>query len=441
MEEPLLRTLQNVFATLLAALLEEIDQQLAEARDKRRDQLKDKRPTTLQTLFGDVTFRRNYYYDRQAGTYTFLLDAELGFDGAQSIRPCLEETAVELAVECSSYRKAARTLEAIVGYAVLSHEAIRQLVLAAPISLHHPVSQRHGRVLLVEADGLFISRQGKGKRAKEQKILAVHEGWRRNGSQLELVNRRHYLHEGAGDVWEGFEAWLMKEYAYDPCRDLLVINGDAASWITACREYFGKRACFQLDRFHVARELRQCLSGHPRWREVRKKLAKQDEEGLLVELNSAIGTLGDEAKEEQLAEMIRRIEAMPGCIRDYREWLSAQGVETAGMRPMGHAESVMSRFAYRVKSRRSWKDQGLWAFLKAMVAQIDGIGWRTGQLEEEEPQRAASAPTKLERIKQAKRKAGRLLVEVMRQNIPCLQRSSGTPIYQALSALRNGGWM
>ncbi|WP_237746949.1 ISLre2 family transposase [Geobacillus vulcani] len=441
MEEQLLRTLQNVFATVLASLLEEIDQQLAEARDKRRYQLKDKRPTTLQTLFGEVTFRRNYYYDRQAGAYTFLLDAELGFDGAQSISPCLEETAVELAIECSSYRKAARTLEAIVGYAVLSHEAIRQLVLAAPVSLHHPVSQRYGRVLLVEADGLFISRQGKGKRAKEQKILAVHEGWRRNGSQLELVNRRHYLHEGPGDVWEGFEEWLMKEYAYDPCRDLLVINGDAASWITACRTYFGKRACFQLDRFHVARELRQCLSGHPRWREVRKKLAKQDEEGLLVELNSAIGTLGDEAKEQQLAEMIRRIESMPGCIRDYREWLSAQGVETAGMRPMGHAESVMSRFAYRVKSRRSWKDQGLWAFLKAMVVRIDGIWRRKGQLEEEEPQRAASAPTKPERIKQAKRKAGRLLAEVMRQNIPCLQRSSGTPIYQALSALRDGGWM
>ncbi len=100
-------------------------------------------------------------------------------------------------------------------------------------------------------------------------------------------------------MWERFEEWLMNEYAYDPCRDLLIINGDAASWITACREYFGKRACFQLDRFHVARELRQCLSGHPRWREVRKKLAKQDEEGLLVELNSAVGTLEDEAKEKQ----------------------------------------------------------------------------------------------------------------------------------------------
>ncbi|MWR20619.1 ISLre2 family transposase, partial [Helicobacter pylori] len=61
LEEQLVRTLQKVFAVLLAALLEEIDQQLAEARDKRRYQLKDKRPTTIQTLFGEVTFRRNYY--------------------------------------------------------------------------------------------------------------------------------------------------------------------------------------------------------------------------------------------------------------------------------------------------------------------------------------------------------------------------------------------
>ncbi|MBB6283884.1 hypothetical protein HNR34_002233 [Geobacillus subterraneus] len=123
---------------MLAALLEGIDQQLAEARGKRRYQLKDKRPITRQTLFGDVVFRRSDYYDRQAGAYTFLLDDELGLDGARSISPCLEETAIELAVECSSYRKAARTRESIVGDAVLSHEAIRQLVLEAPVSLHPP---------------------------------------------------------------------------------------------------------------------------------------------------------------------------------------------------------------------------------------------------------------------------------------------------------------
>ncbi|MED3719593.1 ISLre2 family transposase, partial [Geobacillus stearothermophilus] len=49
--------------------------------------------------------------------------------------------------------------------------------------------------------------------------------------------------------------------------------------------------------------------------------------------------------------------------------------------------------------------------------------------------------TKSKRIEQAKRKAGRLWADVVRQNLPCLQRSSGTPIHQALSALRDGGWV
>ncbi|WPZ20168.1 MULTISPECIES: hypothetical protein [Geobacillus] len=37
----------------------------------------------------------------------------------------------------------------------LEEQLLRTLqnVLAAPVSLHHPVSQRHGRVLLVEAKG------------------------------------------------------------------------------------------------------------------------------------------------------------------------------------------------------------------------------------------------------------------------------------------------
>ncbi|MGG3210828.1 UPF0236 family protein [Geobacillus stearothermophilus] len=96
LEEQLVRTLQKVFAVLLATLLEEIDQQLAEARDKRRYQLKDKRPTTIQTLFGEVTFRRNYYYDRQTGNYTFLLDAELGCWKDQGLRAFLRAMAARI---------------------------------------------------------------------------------------------------------------------------------------------------------------------------------------------------------------------------------------------------------------------------------------------------------------------------------------------------------
>ena len=159
-------------------------------------------------------------------------------------------------MECSSYRKAACTLAQMVGYPVISHEAIRQLVLEAEAPLHCPVDQQYGRMLFVGGRWTVCLSPREEKTGQGRQILIVHEGWKRNGLRIEFVNQRHYVHEGKREVWEGFEEFLMNEYAYDPYRDLLVINGDGAPWITACREYFKGRVCFQFDRFHVARELR-----------------------------------------------------------------------------------------------------------------------------------------------------------------------------------------
>ncbi|MED0745601.1 UPF0236 family protein, partial [Aeribacillus composti] len=168
--------------------------------------------------------------------------------------------------------------------------------------------------------------------------------------------------------------------------------------------------------------------------------AKQDEEGLLVELNRALGTLGDEAKEQQLAALIHRIESMPGCIRDYREWLKEQGVDTTGMYPMGRAESVRSQLAYRVKYRRSWTDKGLGAFFKAMIARMDGIrlfGRRFGE-ESSQPaeETASTTSTKQTIVNKAKQRVRRLWPEITWNNVPYLQQSSGSPIYHDLPELK-----
>ncbi|WP_456152253.1 UPF0236 family transposase-like protein [Geobacillus icigianus] len=186
-----MRTRQNVFATLLASLLEEIDQQLAEARDKRRYQLKDKRPTTLQTLFGDVTFRWNYYYDRQAGAYTFLLDAELGFDGAQSIRPCLEETAVGL---LGVFRKAG----------VLSVGSVPCGAGASSVSVRPPA-------LAGGAEEAGEARRGGASRGAKQCHRYV-----RGRSQRRVVGRNDPpdrvdagMHPGRSGVAVGASGWFM----------------------------------------------------------------------------------------------------------------------------------------------------------------------------------------------------------------------------------------
>ncbi|EPZ38271.1 hypothetical protein JV16_02945 [Anoxybacillus ayderensis] len=433
-EQSLFRHMQKEYGQLLQQLLEEIDHTLAEKRDKKRYALKDKRMIRMQTMFGEVKIKRNYYFDREKQEYICLLDAFLQFEGAHGISPLLEETAIHLAVTGSSYRQAAQSLEKLVGYACMSHETIRQLVVEAE-AVEHREMEKKGRVFFIEADGLYVKRQRSRIKGKEEKIVTIHQGWEKNGKRVSLVNRRYYVHQTNEPIWEAVENFLIKQYGYDPLEDWVVINGDGASWITACRDYFGKRGCFQLDRFHVARDIRQWFRHHPRYRAIRKALASQDEEGLLRELTSAVGTLGDEEKERQLQAFVRRIEELPGCLRDYRIWLQEKGIETTNMRAMGSAEGTMHVFAKRSKNGRSWRDAGIDAMLRAMVAIKDTLPIRTRggvicHVEEREE-------TKRETIvKKAMKRIPPRVKEVIRDNIPYFRQSSGTPIYEALQALK-----
>src|SRR5699024_4431262 len=159
-------------------------------------------------------------------------------------------------------------------------------------------------------------------------------------------------------------------------------------------------ATFVIDRFHVARDVQRLFRNHKRYRSIRKKLADYDWEGFMVELNSAVGTLENEKKEERLEELItqlsqypealgdyreklknaiskrknekkeERLEELstqlsqyPEALGDYREKLKKKGIETDEFRPMGSAEGTMSVFARRLKNGRSWCTEGLDKFI------------------------------------------------------------------------------
>src|SRR5690625_4970735 len=107
----------------------------------------------------------------------------------------------------------------------------------------------------------------------------------------------------------------MDAFEYDPTYHQLVINGDGAKWITSCREYFQNNATFVIDRFYVARDVKRTFRDHSRYRSVRNRLANYDAEGFMIELNSAVGTLGDEKKEEQLESLISQLSQYTEALR------------------------------------------------------------------------------------------------------------------------------
>lgn len=134
---------------------------------------------------------------------------------------------------------------------------------------------------------------------------------------------------------------------------LLVINGDQASWIQDAKDYFGKNAYVIVDRYHIAKEIKTIFRGHPRKNAIQRAFLDYNVDQLIVELNTAMGTLSTLELEEAAEKLLTQIENNPDAFKDYRKWLEAKG-----MRRMGNAESTMRVMARRMKNGTSWSDLG-----------------------------------------------------------------------------------
>lgn len=435
LEKITFRALQESFSKVMAELLAELDQLIADNRDKQRFKLKDKRKLSFDSMFGHVELRRNYYLDRESGKYVNLLDRYLDFDGGQMISPAVQDLAIELAVTGVSYRQASDALEKLLGYPVISHEGIRQQVLQTDVVPKAKQSVA-GDVIFVEVDGLYTKSQEKGRKGRELKISAVHQGWEMNGERAKLIDKQHFIHEGKLPFWEEFEDFLMASYDYDPTHHHLVINGDGARWITSCREYFQTNATFVIDRFHIARDIQRIFRDHPRYRTIRKKFSEYDVDGFMTELNSAVGTLDHERKEEQLEALIAQLSQYPEALEDYREKLQEKGINTTNFCPMGSGEGTMSVFAKRLKNGRSWCEEGITKFSDIMVALMDGQDLIT---QRGKFKRLIESDQSTQDDKPPKHFVERLTNHVQdttRNNIAYLQQSIHKPVVAALRGLK-----
>jgi hypothetical protein len=367
LEQWIFRKMQEEFASAMTRALEVLDQQILEQRDRERYRVKEEREASINTVFGNIRFKRRLYHDRQSGKYVYLLDRLLQFEGRGKVSPHLEETAIAFASQGPSYRDSAKRLEQLLGYSVLSHQAIREKLLEKAEQETRAAKRRPARVLFVEVDGLYTKLQRSKKRGMENAIAVVHEGWEKSGKRVRLKNKQHYLHTAVGDFWEGFGDFLAERYEIDE-NTWLVVNGDGAAWIGECESYF-RQCLYMLDRFHVARDIKRFVGHLPSvWEAVRRSLAKQDAAALMAAVEGVA--------EHEIAEEHRRdwkqykgyLKRHQKHLDDYRKTLRANGIDTSAMRPMGSAESQMRVFAKRTKrGGYSWSERGVRAMLRTMM--------------------------------------------------------------------------
>lgn len=391
LEGQVFRMAAEAASDVLVGLLEDADEHIFKMRDAERYRAIDTRTRELDTMFGTtLRFTRRYYRDLDTGEPVFLLDEALGLPGRARQSPGLRKLSVHLATD-SSYRQTRDSLEQVLGVRVVSHESIRQCVLKTGAKREESLrcepqieplqTAANGRkFIFIELDGIHCRMQ-RNRRARrrgiEVRLMYIHEGWeeclnnKRRFKPRKLRIRSWYPDD---DCFDELVAWLYEHYNMDD-NTIVVIGGDRAGWIRGARASFGDATViYQVDRFHIARDVKRIFQTHSEGRRRLMDALDSDPTGasFMAALAEEMGNLPYKAKEEA-QRMLNDLLQIPECVCDYRVRLREMGVDTQGLRPLGAVESRNSLFAARLKGfKKAWSPRGLMAMVDTLAAKFEG---------------------------------------------------------------------
>lgn len=381
-EQILWKELRELFCQTLKELLEGLDQKIFESRDKNKYKVCEVRDREIETLVGPVKFKRRAYRDEETGQRTFLLDQALKLAKRDRISPGLVELVTQLGVTGPSYRQARDNISKIFGERIISHEAIRQVVIQAGEKidqLEEKASitlqgQRKVPILFLEVDGLWVSLQQEKESSTEIRTMTSHEGWQKrheSSKEYQLKNQLHFTWDQKGDFWEEASSYI--EAHYDIEDTMVVINGDRAQWIRKGIEYF-PQAIYQVDRYHIKRDIRALLKNQPdKLEKALQSFEESNTAGFLATIAEAISAEKDQRIKNRLKALLNDLMTIPDSIRDYRKVLQEKGYNVTGLRGLGAAESQIDRYSNRLKKRgQSWGKRGLHSMLSCLDAKFEG---------------------------------------------------------------------
>ena len=385
------------------ALLEQVDRLIARLRDRRLS-ITHLREVEYQTCLGRVRVKRRQYRDL-GGRYRYLLDEFLGMGGYGHATVVVQELASELAA-AMPYRRSAQVLKktsaidlshqtiwrAVAkladGYLKKAHTELKRFVETGEI----PEGEgRKAAQLLVEADGVYLSLQREKARKAEVKLGIAYEGWEKVGKdRYRTVNKTTYADVAGENVfWEAMTLKLGKKYDLSRV-GRPIVGGDGAEWVKKGASYIGGR--FQLDRYHLNRELTQALGLDKATKRVVWQACEcgQVEVALAVLAEAGQRSRGEEAL--RIARAYRYLSENKSGIGDYRLELGEAGKH---LRRTGAIEGSVDKFVVRRMKNQgmSWKVKGIRRLLCLRSLVLEG---RLGKwlLEVNQQQSAVRLPEK-----------------------------------------------
>lgn len=382
LEQEIYKIVCDVACDTLKEVLMKLDKMLMAKRDVEKYRHKGKRKTYIHTMMGVVEYeRRIYEHINEYGKkqYIYLLEQYLNNETIGHVSTNLAEKIVECILE-KSYRKTSQTLESTSNSSI-SHMTAWNVIQKLGMKLEkkekalvekHEKGQLKGNkkveVLFQEADGVWLSMQGKDRpkksKKKEMKIAINYEGFKRRPGNIESYESHNKtvcigFHKSS-EFKKLWEAKVAECYDVDEIRTRIV-NGDGDGWIRPDTGIEGVH--FQLDPFHISREVLMKVPEKEEARELNKMLKKgKTKESFEYLTDLLIKYNEDEDAFERLEKLYNYLSNNYDGLVPYR----LRGIELPKLpeglvyRGMGIMEgSVCDVIALRMKNRKmSWSKEG-----------------------------------------------------------------------------------
>lgn len=396
LEQKIYRIVCEVACDALKDVLEILDRMLMATRDVDKYRHKGIKKTHIHTVMGVIDYERRiyeYYNEDGKKQYVYLLDQYLKNETVGHVSTNLAEKIVERALE-ESYRKTAQAMESATN-ANLSHTTAWNVIQKVGSKLkereQHLVDKyEHGElngdrevdVLFQEADGVWLPMQGKDRpkkgRKKEMKVAINYEGFKKRKGQKEgyqVHNKTacagfHKSHEFK-KLWA---AKVAEQYNVDEIK-VRIVNGDGDPWI---KPDLGQEGVyFQLDPFHISREVLRKVPDKKQARKLNKLL----EQGKVDESFQYLTDLLLEYTQDE--DKFKKLEALYNYLSNNREGLIPYRLRDLELpelpdgliyRGMGTMEgNVCDIITLRMKNRKmSWSEEGANNLAKLLVARASG---------------------------------------------------------------------
>ena len=226
---------------------EEIIFKLEGRKEKFESLEKDSRHIT--TTFGDISFRRRYYLDKETKKRVYLLDEYMKLQPKQRMLENVRERLISEATE-SNYEKAGRT--AAYGTIITKETVMNEIekLDLNKIEEKEAETKKQVKQLYIIADEDHVHLQKGG--IEEPRLVTVYEGIKNEGKRVILQGKRTFggIYKGKiDDLWEEVMTYIEKQYDTEYL-EMVYILGDGASWIKTGLEWIIKSK-YVLDEFHM----------------------------------------------------------------------------------------------------------------------------------------------------------------------------------------------